>query len=185
MLSWIPFNENGGGNWNITGTQTLAENMPVYADGHYFKYTGPVWGHATRGATVGGGSVDYNNGAKVSGKVTAWYFPFREFGPQVDGASSHIDGVTLSLSQMKKELPNGEYRGLPGMMFPGLGVGDNVATFNGPSSMEYNNRRDRKYGPATGYIEGSFYGPNGESAAGTFNYTRRGHKIEGAFGAKR
>ena len=84
---------------------------------------------------------------------------------------------------MKKELPNGEYRGLPGMLFPGLGVGDNVATFNGPSSMEYNNRRDLKYGPATGYIEGSFYGPNGESAAGTFNYTRRGHKIEGAFGA--
>ena len=66
---------------------------------------------------------------------------------------------------------------------PGYDPQLDTATFTLPPTLpptQFGTTPGRKYGVA----RGSFYGPSGEVVAGTFWYTRDGHRIEGVFGGE-
>lgn len=176
--------ERTGSVWQVHGTPTgLVDALPMTSsENRVYRYAGHVWGRVYPGRY---GLADETN--RVTGQLQATYGPRDHYGPGAD------DALTLILSHMYREWPNGTRSFLPGMIYHGE-VGTNrsdpgydprldTATFTLLPTLpptQFGTTPGREYGVALG----SFYGPNGEAVAGTFWYLRDGHRIEGVFGGE-
>ncbi len=162
-----PISSDDGTAWTVQGIPTgSVDNIPRNANPrtNSVEYTGQVWGRVYDGFTRTPSGQHFDNGERVRGEMTATYRPL---------SANRSMAITFTL--MKKEYPSGGSAPLPLIKF--IGRISDTATF----SLSAEGLEDR-YGRETGTVTGSFYGPNGESVAGTFWYRRNGHRIEGALG---
>ena len=142
------------------GRRALRSEIPPGRDGVNVTYDGFVWASTSGGVSRVGDQLQRDRDARVRGNVTV------EF--TADGADAYT--VNVRLWGLAKELTDGSWQAIAGDSFQHLAVA--------------------KYSHFAEFLPhvtvvGAFFGPRGEAVAGTFKYTRKGHVVEGAFGAMR
>lgn len=165
-----PISSDDGTAWTVQGTPTGSiDNIPTDTNPltDTVRYTGHVWGRVYDGFTNTPTGQHFDNGERVRGEMTASYNP-----------QSEDRSMEISFNFMAKEYPSGGYALLPLIKF--IGNISETATF----ALSAEGLPDR-HGRESGEVTGSFYGPNGESLAGTFWYRRNGHRVLGALGGNR
>ncbi len=168
-----PILSDDGTAWAVQGTSTGSDqNLPTDPVNDRFKYTGHVWGRVYDGFTLTSTGLHYDDGDRVRGEMSATY--------SVLGFSSDPDRkLEVILFNMRKEYSPTSWTALiSGTKF--LGDISDTATF----TLSVEGLDDRYGDQETGEATGSFYGPNGEALAGTFEYVRDRHRVNGVFGGE-
>lgn len=142
------------------GRRALRLEIPPGSDGLNVTYGGFVWASTSGGLSRVGDQLQRDRDARVRGNVTV------EF--TANGADAYT--VNVRLWGLAKELADGSWQAIAGDSFEHLAVA------------KYSHFAE--FLPNVTVI-GAFFGPRGEAVAGTFKYNRKGHVVEGAFGAMR
>lgn len=142
------------------GRRALRSEILSAGDGISVTYEGFVLGSTSGGVSRVGNELKRDRDARVRGNVTV-EFTFVE---------AHAYTVNVRLWGLAKERADGSWQAMPGDHFEQLAVAkySHFARFL-----------------PTATVVGAFFGPEGEAIAGTFEYARKGHVVEGAFGAAR
>ena len=142
------------------GRRALRSEIPPARDGVSVTYEGFVLGSTSGGVSRVGNELKRDRDARVRGNVTVEFTFVR----------GHAYTVDVRLWGLAKERADGGWQAMPGDEFEHLAVA------------EYSDFA--RFLP-TATVVGAFFGPRGEAIAGTFEYVRKGHVVEGAFGAAR
>ncbi|MCY3703231.1 MAG: hypothetical protein OXG16_11185 [Rhodospirillales bacterium] len=142
------------------GRRALRSEIPPDRDGVNVIYDGFVWASTSGGVSRVGDQLQRDRDARVRGNVTVECI--------ADGANAYT--VNVRLWGLAKELADGSWQAIAGDSFQHLAVA------------RYSHFAE--FLPHVTVI-GAFFGLRGEAVAGTFKYDRKGHVVEGAFGAMR